>query len=122
MDDPLAADILDQDVPRAHAAFFPIKPDADLHFELGRVCMGLSDYVTARELFTQSNATAGEHHVTWHNIGLCWWFLQDDQAAVEAFTASLNLKPTYGEASKWLDKASARLTAGTDAQDVEVQA
>ena len=122
--DPLAADMLACDVPRAQAVYFPLQPEADLHFELGRVCMGLADYASARELFHASNSTAGEHHVSWHNIGLCGWFLGEDTAAVAAFEKCLAMSPEYAEAHKWMGKAKARMasTAAADASEVQVEA
>jgi hypothetical protein len=108
-DDPLASDVLSEDVPAMQGAFFPLSPERDLHFELGRVCMGLGAYDAAMQLFTDSNASAGEHHVTWHNIGLCKWFLGDTTGAIGCFEASLALQNDYEEAGKWLAKAEERL-------------
>jgi len=124
-DDPLAVDVITQDVPALQTAFFPLSPERDLHFELGRVCMGLGAHDSALVLFRDSNASAGEHHVTWHNIGLCNYFLGRTQAAVEGFQHSLQMQAEYPEAVKWLAKAQERLEEahgeGVGVQDVPVE-
>ena len=124
-DDPLAVDVVAQDVPALQTAFFPMSPERDLHFELGRVCMGLGAHDSALELFQQSNVSAGEHHVTWHNIGLCHWFQGSTQQAVAGFQASLELQSDYAEAAKWLAKAEERLAlddaGGVAPADVPVE-
>ena len=57
--------------------------------------MGLKDYKAACEFFVASNATCGDHHVTWHNIGMCHFYLDQAPAAIAGFERALELKPDY---------------------------
>ena len=92
------------DVERVYAGFFPLQASHDVNFELARICMGMRDHAAAVDFFNQSNKIAGEHHVTWHNIGICLYFLNDHTASIYAFTRALSMNPSYGESSSWLSK------------------
>lgn len=43
----------------------------DIAFEIGRLYYGIRLYDEALEFYTHSRDTVGEHHVTYHNMGLC---------------------------------------------------
>lgn len=84
--------------------YYPLQAGKDVDFELGRLLMGLKDYERAEEYFGQSNAVCGEHHVTFHNIGICRFYTGDLERAREGFLTSLRMKPSYLEAQRWLAK------------------
>ena len=62
------------------------KGSNDVCFELGRLYMGIGDYETALELFEESNDMVSPHHVTWFNMGVCSYFLEDLEQAKRYFT------------------------------------
>lgn len=103
--DPVKADIR-SDVDRVYASYYPLSKGRDVCFELGRTLMGLQDFRSALEFFQRSNELCGEHHVTWHNAGMCWYFLGDFEASLNCFKHSLLLKDDYAEARLWWEKAS----------------
>ena len=39
----------------------------------------------ALELFQDSNNYVSEHHVTWHNMGVCCFYLQQYEKAIYCF-------------------------------------
>ncbi len=43
----------------------------DIAFEIGRFYYGIREYDKALAYYCQSSETIGEHHVTFHNMGLC---------------------------------------------------
>ena len=62
------------------------KGSNDVCFELGRLYMGIGDYQTALELFEESNDMVCPHHVTWFNMGVCAYFLEDLDSAKRYFS------------------------------------
>ena len=47
---------------------------------------GAADPQTALELFEESNDMVSPHHVTWFNMGVCSYFLEDLEQAKRYFT------------------------------------
>ena len=45
----------------------------DVAFEIGRFYYGIRDYANALKFYRSSSDNIGEHHVTWHNMGLCYY-------------------------------------------------
>lgn len=45
--------------------------DKDIAFEIGRFYYGIRHYKKALEFYRDSSVNIGEHHVTYHNMGLC---------------------------------------------------
>ena len=35
----------------------------------------LQDYSSAVDFFGKSNDYCGQHHITWHNSGICFYYL-----------------------------------------------
>jgi tetratricopeptide (TPR) repeat protein len=64
--------------------------------------MGLKEYGSAVEFFKRSAELCGQHHVTWHNMGICLFYQDLLEDAEKCFQESLALKPTYAEAHTWL--------------------
>ncbi len=84
--------------------YYPLQASKDVCFEIGRLLMGLKEYVMAVDFFKRSHEACGEHHVTWHNMGICFFYLDNFTAASQAFKRSLGLKEDYRESQAWLAK------------------
>ena len=89
--------------------YYPLQPKRDVNFEVARVYMGLKDYRTSIRLFDASTEHCGEHHVTYHNQGICFFYLEDYENAIEKFEESLAQNDSYHEARKWLEKAKDKI-------------
>ena len=100
------------DVERLYAGYFPLQASHDVCFELARVCMGMRDHAAAVEFFSKSSELCGQHHVTFHNMGICYYFINDRASAQACFRQALGLRPDYTESRPWLAKVAAleRLT------------
>lgn len=99
------------DLERVYAGYYPLQTTKDVCFELARVCMGLKDYAAAVEFFGKSNELCGQHHVTWHNLGICYYHCGENPSAIQCFKQALALRSDYGESRLWLDKVSGRASA-----------
>ena len=75
--------LADLEVARDHILF--LNPQRDASFALARIYMGLGDYETAYELFENSIQYVSNHHVAWHNMGICAYYLQDYERAIQCF-------------------------------------
>ena len=75
--------LADLEVARDHILF--LNPQRDASFELARIYMGLGDYETAYELFENSIQYVSNHNVAWHNMGICAFYLQDYERAIQCF-------------------------------------
>eukprot|EP01138_Halocafeteria_seosinensis_P010471 gb/GECG01010691.1/.p1 GENE.gb/GECG01010691.1/~~gb/GECG01010691.1/.p1 ORF type:complete len:620 (+),score=83.99 gb/GECG01010691.1/:1-1860(+) len=113
-------DIKNIDLERIHAAYFPLQPSKDVCFEMARMLMGLKMYTAALEFFDRSLSICGEHHVTYHNMGMCHYFLENLSQSLEMFRTSLSINPKYQGAREWLEKVTQRMhAAGYDDIDDE---
>lgn len=86
----------------------------DVAFELGRVMFGLHCWEEALEFYQKSVDVCGEHHITYHNKGLCYSSLKKYEEALACFTKSLELKPDYEKASVWIEKIKDEQMASLD--------
>ena len=55
---------------------------------------------------TESIKTIGEHHVTYHNQGLCHYSLGELVIALENFEHALSLNKDYEKARSWIEKVT----------------
>eukprot|EP00611_Tribonema_gayanum_P026583 TRINITY_DN6367_c0_g1_i2.p2 TRINITY_DN6367_c0_g1~~TRINITY_DN6367_c0_g1_i2.p2 ORF type:complete len:347 (+),score=100.83 TRINITY_DN6367_c0_g1_i2:911-1951(+) len=92
------------DMRRVYSCYYPLLPSKDVAFELGRIYMGLKDFAQAVELFSDSQKHCGVHHVSWYNMGVCHYYLNQLDAAAHCFDESLALCPDYPDALKWRRK------------------
>ena len=53
----------------------------------------------------------GEHHVTFHNQGLCYYSQGQLETALEQFQKSISLNPDYEKARSWIDKVTKEIAA-----------
>ncbi|CAM9586941.1 unnamed protein product, partial [Ectocarpus fasciculatus] len=93
-----------RDVKLVHELYFPLQPSKDVAFEIGRIFMGLKDFDSAAELFRDSQRYCGVHHVSWYNMGVCFFYLHHLDQAEKCFSESLALCPDYPDAIKWRQK------------------
>eukprot|EP00752_Nemacystus_decipiens_P007851 g7013.t1 len=93
-----------RDVKLVHELYFPLQPSKDVAFEIGRIFMGLKDFSSAAELFRDSQRYCGVHHVSWYNMGVCFFYLNHLDEAENCFSESLSLCPDYPDAIKWREK------------------
>ena len=89
--------------------FYPLSTSKDVDFDLGRLSMGLRDYETSIELFKKSMELCGNHYVTWHNLGICYYYIDNLQESMNSFDNCLRIQPEYQDA-KWV--LSSPLTVG----------
>ncbi|CAN0443170.1 unnamed protein product, partial [Hapterophycus canaliculatus] len=45
----------------------------DVAFEIGRFYYGIREYQSALSFYRDSSENVGQHHVTFHNMGLCYY-------------------------------------------------
>ena len=86
----------------------------DVAFELGRVMFGLHCWEEALEFYQSSVDVCGEHHITHHNMGLCYSSLKKYEEAIACFTKSLELNPDYEKAAIWIEKIKDEKMASID--------
>ena len=60
-------------VPNVWDKYFILDKDKDIAFEIGRFHYGIREYASALKFYKRSVETVGEHHVTFHNMGLCMY-------------------------------------------------
>ena len=61
-------------------------------------------YQKAIRFYQTSIECSGEHHVTFHNMGLCYYSLSQYQLAFHHFGKALLLKNDYTKDRAWQDK------------------
>ncbi|KAK8794170.1 hypothetical protein JH06_0410 [Blastocystis sp. subtype 4] len=81
--------------------FYPLSTSKDVDFDLGRLSMGLRDYETSIALFKKSMDLCGEHYVTWHNLGICYYYIDNMTESMNSFDKCLKIQPEYQDAKSW---------------------
>jgi len=89
---------------RNHFALDPKEKRDDLAFDIGRILYSLCNYREALVYYQLSEAHAGPHHVTFYNMGLCYYALKDFTQAMKYFSDSHSLDKTYQKALDWIQK------------------
>ena len=96
-------------IPRVWANYYIMDTDKDIAFEIGRFYYGIKDYENALFFYQESTATIGEHHVTYHNQGLCFYSLRKYSTALENFRKAFAMCNEYEKARNWIEKVEAEL-------------
>jgi tetratricopeptide (TPR) repeat protein len=96
-------------IPRVWSNYYIMDSDKDIAFEIGRFYYGIRDYENALWFYQESTKTVGEHHVTFHNQGLCFYSLKQLPMALEQFNKALAMCPEYEKARNWVEKVNADL-------------
>lgn len=81
--------------------------------------MGIKEYNKALSYFEDSKKYCGEHPISWYNMGICYYNLNQLDDSLECFTHSLNLRPDYHDARSWKTRVEGRLQ--TEAKKEENQ-
>lgn len=82
----------------------------DIVFELGRLCYGLTMFEEALFYYQKSSILYGEHHITFHNAGLCYFSLQNFDQAEQHFNKALEVNPTYTKSKMWVEKVKKEIS------------
>jgi len=91
-------------IPRVWSNYYIMDLEKDIAFEIGRFYYGIRDYRNALHFYLESTRTIGEHHVTFHNQGLCHYSLGDLEVALTHFRKALSLNAEYEKARSWIEK------------------
>ena len=84
------------------ANYFPIGETKDVPFEIARILFRLEYYEPSLTFYEESLRLFGTHKMTFHNMGLCYYYLRRLEQAKASFEKSLELDPGYGVARDWL--------------------
>ena len=96
-------------IPRVWKNYYLMDLDKDIAFEVGRFYYGIRDYTNALWYYTESSRTVGEHHVTFHNQGLCHYSKANYETALENFRKALAMNKDYEKARSWVEKVEKEL-------------
>ncbi len=91
-------------IPRVWDNYYLMDLDKDIAFEIGRFYYGIRDYTNALWYYTESSRTVGEHHVTFHNQGLCHYSKNNLEVALVNFRKALSMNQDYEKARSWVEK------------------
>ena len=75
--------------------------------------MGLRDYEMSIRLFRKSMDLCGEHYVTWHNLGICYYYIDNMQESLNSFNKCLEIQPEYQDAKSWRARVEEKIQAHT---------
>jgi hypothetical protein len=96
-------------IPRLWTNYYILDTDKDIAFEIGRFYYGIRDYENALKYYKESTSGVGEHHVTFHNQGLCYYSLGQLEVALVNFKKALSLSAEYEKAKSWIEKVQSDL-------------
>lgn len=91
-------------IPRLWTNYYILDMDKDIAFEIGRFYYGIRDYENALKYYKESVNTVGEHHVTSHNQGLCYYSLGQLETALVNFKKAHSMNADYEKARSWIEK------------------
>lgn len=109
-------DIL-KDLKEIYNNYYPLQKIKDITFELGRIYMGIKQYKTALNYFEDSKKYCGEHPISWYNMGICYFNLNEFQQSYDCFNRSLNLRPDYHDARSWKTRVESKLASESKASE-----
>ena len=92
----------------------PITLEQDIAFEIGRFYYGIRDYANALHYYSISIETVGDHHVTFHNQGLCHYSLGRMEVALTHFRKALAMNADYEKARSWIEKVQKEMEGNFD--------
>jgi tetratricopeptide (TPR) repeat protein len=91
-------------IPRLWQNYYELDVEKDIAFEIGRVYYGVKDYANALTYYKLSTTLVGEHHVTYHNQGLCYYSLGQLEQALELFKKAHSMNKDYEKARSWSER------------------
>ena len=96
-------------IPRVWENYYSMDADKDIAFEIGRFYYGIREYAHALKFYKISSDTIGEHHVTFHNQGLCHYSIGEIDTALVQFKRALSMNNDYEKARSWIEKCTKEL-------------
>jgi tetratricopeptide (TPR) repeat protein len=102
-------------IPRVWSNYYQMDTDKDIAFEIGRFYYGIRDYTLALHYYGLSSSTIGEHHVTFHNQGLCLYSQGKLDTALTLFHKALAMNADYEKARNWIEKVNKELAQKSEA-------
>jgi hypothetical protein len=96
-------------IPRVWENYYMLDTDKDIAFEIGRFFYGIRDYTNALNFYIESTNTIGEHHVTYHNQGLCYYSRGELETSLVHFEKSMAMNSAYEKARSWVEKVRKEL-------------
>jgi tetratricopeptide (TPR) repeat protein len=87
---------------RSWQNYFPIGESKDVPFEIARILFRMEFFEQSLHFYEESLRLFGKHKMTFHNMGLCYYYMRRLSQAREAFESALELEPGYGVAREWL--------------------
>mmetsp|Transcript_68258 Transcript_68258/g.134168 ORF Transcript_68258/g.134168 Transcript_68258/m.134168 type:complete len:630 (+) Transcript_68258:26-1915(+) len=103
-------------IPRVWENYYILDTDKDIAFEIGRFYYGIKDYEHALSFYKESTSTVGEHHVTYHNQGLCYYSLKKLPMALDMFRKAFSMCAEYEKARNWIEKVENDLAVANGAE------
>jgi tetratricopeptide (TPR) repeat protein len=97
-------------IPRVWDNYYMMDMEKDIAFEIGRFYYGIRDYANALHYYTVSSDTVGNHHVTFHNQGLCHYSQGQLDTALVHFRKALALNGDYEKARSWIEKVEKEMS------------
>jgi tetratricopeptide (TPR) repeat protein len=97
-------------VPRVWTNYYQLDLEKDIAFEIGRFYYGIRDYQNALKFYGESIRSVGEHHVTYHNQGLCHYSLGELEISLTFFKKAHSMNAEYEKARSWAEKVTKELT------------
>ena len=96
-------------IPKIWTNYFMLDKDKDIAFEIGRFYYGIKEFHLALKYYEKSAVDIGEHHVTFHNMGLCYYSINNLEKALEYFSKALKFNKKYEKARSWHEKVCTEL-------------
>jgi tetratricopeptide (TPR) repeat protein len=109
-------------VPRVWENYYMLDLDKDIAFEIGRFFYGIRDYTNALHFYVESTSTIGEHHVTYHNQGLCHYSRGYLTVALAHFEKAVSLNADYEKARNWIEKVKKEMAQKSEEAAADVDA
>lgn len=103
-------------IPLVWENYYMLDKDKDVPFEIGRFFYGIREYPQALQFYRYSSDHFGAHHVTYHNMGLCYYSMGDGDNAIINFDHALDLCPDYDKAHSWKQKVIHERAAAREAE------
>eukprot|EP00501_MAST-03F_sp_TOSAG23-6_P002213 GSMAST32.ASY1.ANO1.2313.1 assembled CDS len=102
------------DLQNIEKSYYPLQKSKDICFSIGRVLMALHQYKMALVAFETSNSFCGFHHVTWHNMGICYHYEKQNKKALEYFEKAVEIKCDYKDAIDWMTQIKHELNSSKE--------
>ncbi|CAN0433470.1 unnamed protein product, partial [Ectocarpus sp. 8 AP-2014] len=103
-------------IPRVWSNYYMLDKDKDVAFEIGRFYYGIREYENALGFYRDSSESVGQHHVTFHNMGLCYYSMGDLHQAKINFELALDMNANYEKAKSWQRKVHQELCPEVNAE------